>query len=316
MRHAPDLPRSARDLVARAVVEALALDDPAAGLAVLNELGPDETATERATLLLALGRVDEAKVLLASRDPEAFERARLAYRLGVLDVYESLLRNALARASGVARGKVLLRLGVWCLDRGHVMEGYRHLEDAAHHGGTIGEPMIEAMAWGEIGMYRTMQGHLEEAEPAIRLSLSTGAPLRSAYLEQVARITWALLLRVQGRDAEADTQRAKLMALTPRRLLEPGAFKFLAVERRLSHDAEAAWDLLAAGLARHQDRPNLPDGAGLQALQASWHGELTDLSDASAFTAALIRAAHGERPDPMLDMHLLEPMVASMGPYQ
>lgn len=315
VRHAADLPRTARDLVARAVVEALALDDPAAGLNILDELGPDGSATERATLLLVLGRIDEATQVLDPSDPHAFERARLAYRRNMLDEYESLLARALERSSGVPRGKVLLRMGVWCLDRGRVDEGYARLDDAVRQGVDSEEPIIESAGWGEIGMYRTMQGHLDTAEHAIRQCLATGAPLRSAYLEQLGRLSLTLILRVQGRDTEADVQRAKVESLAPRRLLEPGAFKFQALERRLANDVDAARSLLDAGIARHAERPNLPDGAGLQAIRASWHGHPYDVTDASAFTAALVDAAHGVAPAPDLSVELHEPLVRSVGPW-
>lgn len=316
VRHAPDLPQAARDLVTRAVVEALALDDPAAGLAVLDELGTRAGASERAMLLLALGRVNEARRVVEPTGAHAFEQARLRYRSGVLGSYESLLREALDRSRGVARGKILLRLGVWCLDRGRVGEGYAHLEGALQMGHETREPMLRAMGWGEIGMYRTMQGHLEAGVDACRRSLAEGAPLRSGYLEKLARLALALGLRALGEDAEADALLAQLQAITTQRLFEPGVLKFQALERRLAGDVNAAWHYLEAGLARHRERTNLPDGAGIAALRESWIGEDPGLTDASAFTAAQIQAALGGSPEPALDMRHPSRFVASFGRYE
>lgn len=269
--------------------EALGYDDPEAGLAAMPaDAGSDEVDARRAELLVALGRLAEAEAALATigagprRDLVA---ADLARRLG--HPVEALLRSA-ATGEGEVGARARVRLGVWCLDQGRIDEGFAWLAEAERWCAEAGAARLRALAAGEIGMYRLLQGRPVEALVALDRSARSAETARSAYVSRVTHLARALALTWLERPAHAERDAAE--RLRPARMEEPGVYAIVAMERRLAGaDPVPA---LRAGLARHAARPNQADHRLIVGLAAPL-GLCPPLSPGPDLPWALAEAARG-----------------------
>jgi hypothetical protein len=204
----------------------------------------------------------------------------------------------------------LVRLGVYRLDRGDVHSGFGHLADARVRFERLDAHRLLAMAWGEEGLYRVLQGRPDAALDAFDKALEDRSGSR--YVERVTRFGKALALRLVGGDADAERKRAE--AIVVERWDEPGVFAVRAIERRIAGATAAS--LVNDGLNRHALRPNPADAALLHGIGAT----LGICSDSAAearfeqhgpaFALALFRAARGKQ-KPMADQVLLPGLVGA-----
>ena len=304
----PDARRLARLLEA----DALSYDAPASALATLEDVSFDpEVQVRRAALLVAVGALTEADKALAASvgvDEErcAMVAASLAVRRGCDPV--PWLERAMQGDPFVA-ATAMVRLGVYRLDHGDVHSGFGHLADARLRFERLDAHRLLAMAWGEEGLYRVLQGRPDAAIEAFDAAL--GDRSSSRYVERVTRFGKALALRLVGGDADAERERAE--AITVERWDEPGVFAFRALERRIA--GEVATALVAEGLERHALRPNPPDAALLEALRANGDAALPPLArHGPAFALALFRAARGGAVTPLAGQVLVPALVGAFRP--
>jgi DNA-binding winged helix-turn-helix (wHTH) protein len=296
--------------------DALSSDAPASALAALEDISFDpEVQVRRASLLVASGALAEADEALAAsvgveEERRAMVAASIAMRRG-LDPVPSLERAM--QGDPLLAATALMRLGAYRLDRGDVHSGFGHLADARHRFERLDAHHLLAMAWGEEGTYRVLQGRPEAALEAFDKALEDRSGSR--YVERATRFGKALALRLLGGDADAERERAE--AIVVERWDEPRVFAFRALERQIAF--ATAVPLVNDGLNRHALRPNPADAALLQGIGAALGITADGAAEAQleqhgpAFVRALFRAARGEE-KPMADQVLLPGLVAAFRP--
>jgi hypothetical protein len=309
----PALDPDARRLAGLLEADALCYDAPSSALTALEDISFDaEVQVRRAALLVAVGALAEADEALAAsvgvdEERRAMVAASLAMRRG-LDPVPWLER--VVQGDPLVAGTAMVRLGVHRLDRGDVHSGFGHLADARLRFERLHAHRLVAMAWGEEGLHRVLQGRPEAALEAFDRALEDRSGSR--YVERVTRFGKALALRLVGGDADAERERAE--AIVVERWDEPRVFAFRAIERRIAFATTVT--LVNEGLNRHALRPNPTDAALLSGIGAAF-GMFTDrnadrrLQDhGPAFALALFRAARGEA-KPLADQVLLPDLVAA-----
>ncbi len=307
----PTLDPDARRLARLLEADALSYDAPGAALAALEGLAVDpEVEVRRAALLVAVGALSEGEqALAASVGADEGRRAIVAASLAVRRGRDPgpALERALQDEALVA-ATAMLRLGVFCLDHGDVRAGFRHLADARRRFERLDAHRLLALAWGEDGLYRVLQGQPELALHAFDAALEDRSGSR--YVERITRFGRALALRLVNEDANAERQRAETLVVE--RLDEPGVFAFRAIERRIA--GEPAGPLIEEGLKRHALRPNPSDAALLRGVGAGLglcseeDAETALRRDGPAFAFAMFRAARGNA-TPMVGQVLLPSLV-------
>jgi DNA-binding winged helix-turn-helix (wHTH) protein len=306
----PSLDPDARRLARLLEADALSYDAPASALAALDDISFDaEVQVRRAALLVAVGALGEADEALAAsigvEDPRrALVAASLALRRGTDPV--AWLQRAM-QGDPLVAATAMVRLGVYRLDRGDVHSGFGHLADARLRFERLDAHRLLAMAWGEEGLYRVLQGRPDAALEAFDGALEDQSGSR--YVERVTRFGKALALRLAGGDADVERQRAEGIAVE--RWDEPGVFAFRALERRIA--GEDATALVAEGLERHALRPNPADAALLEALRSSDDALASLVRHGPAFALTLFRAARGSA-TPMAGQVLMPALVGAFRP--
>lgn len=264
-------------------IRALSMDSPEQALALLQQLTIPESPQLwllRARLRADLGRLAEAEDCLAVAAEQmpgpshslALERAVLACRMGQTATRVAHLQVAAQASDPQVRGLALVRLGSALLDYRQDDEGYRVLEDADTTLDAIGAARIQSHAVGELGLYKLLDGVPEEGRRALERAVTLSVQIRNRYSERMHRAGLALALRVLGETERADRERTASEQAATERWEEPGVFLFRALERRIAGDTAQANADLAAGLRRHQARPQPADAAALWMLQATWRG--------------------------------------------
>ena len=274
-----------RHQLRRAQIAALGYDDPAAALAMLEELSVDDTATRilRAAMLSDLGRLDEAAAVLSAAQDTAspaerprllVEAALVARRSGDIPHAVAALRQAIRSTEGPGdvRGRAWIRLGAILLDQGQIEAGFAALRRARALLEPLNAHRLLAIAWGEEGLYRCFHGPLEMARDALLTGITLAVQSQSMYVERANRAGLALALRLLGDADGAERERRRGAALRVGRWEEPGLFGVLAQERAAAGDLCAALSYIEQGIARHAVRPNDADHAQLVLLRALWTG--------------------------------------------
>ena len=306
----PALDPDARRLAQLLEADALSYDAPASALAALDGLHCDpEVEVRRAALHVAVGALSEGeRALAASVGADESRRAMVAASLAMRrggDPVPSLERAL--HGEPLVAATAMLRLGVHRLDRGDVHSGFGHLADARSRFEQLEAHRLLAMAWGEEGLYRVLQGRIGQALRAFDAALEDRSGSR--YVERITRFGKALALRLV--DGRADAERARAESLVIERLDEPGVFAFRAIERRLAGENPTA--LIAEGLERHALRPNPADAALLKALRSDADAEAHLGQYGPAFALTLFRAARCAA-TPMAGQVLVPALVGAFRP--
>jgi tetratricopeptide (TPR) repeat protein len=295
----------------RARAEHLAGDHPEAALALLVELGGPPCAL-RVALLGALGRAEEAAVALAharkaagddERGRVSIEAAQLARRRNQPKEAARLLQEGLRFSEQPeVRGHALVRLGVVELDRGCTIPGFEALQKGRAILEGCGAVRLAGMARVEEGMYRVVLGEVLQGQELLEQSLRDAREAGSLYLERVVQSCLALVYRLQGEPARAESAREQSLSLVHDRLEEPGIFALRALERRLAGDPLEARRALEEGLRRDAERPNPADAGTLRALKVAWRGGSAQAlpRETPPFSRALLHTARGEPAGPKL----------------
>ncbi|MCA9689819.1 MAG: winged helix-turn-helix domain-containing protein [Myxococcales bacterium] len=280
--HAPSLDPSLRAKLQSARASALAHDDPPSALALLDTLEHPsvDTITQRAGLLAAMGRLDEAAASLAEARRRSGDEARLDLELegAGLDLRAGRWQEAQRTLAAASRSDgpidlrafATIRLGVLLLDREQPERGFAALEAARAMLHGLNAPRLMALAWCEEGVYRITHGPLPVARDALIAGLAAAARSQARYLQRVGNACLAVVRRGLGQHDEAERERRLGERLSVGRMEEPGYFAMLAIERWLAGDRDSAFEQLTRGFARHEQRPNQPDAALLTALQGWW----------------------------------------------
>jgi tetratricopeptide (TPR) repeat protein len=295
----------------RARAEHLSGDHPQVALALLDELGGPPCAL-RVALLCALGRAEEAAVALAharrstgedDRGRVSIEAAQLARRRNQPKEAARLLQEGLRFSERPeVRGHALVRLGVVELDRGASAAGLQALQQGRAMLEACGAVRLAGMARVEEGMYRVVLGELLHGQQLLEQSLRDAHEAGSLYLERVVHSCLALVYRLQGEAARAESARERALLLVHDRMEEPGVFALRALERRLAGDHAEAERTLEQGLQRDAERPNPADAGTLRALKLAWTGGRAQAlpRETPPFARALWHTARGEPSGPKL----------------
>jgi hypothetical protein len=305
----PALDPDARRLARLLEADALSYDAPTSALTALEDISFDaEVQVRRAALLVAVGALAEAdEALAASVGVDDGRRTMVAASLAMRRGSDPVpwLQRAMCGDPLVA-ATAMVRLGVYRLDRGDVHSGFGHLADARLRFERLEAHRLLAMAWGEEGLYRVLQGRPDAALEAFDRALEDQSGSR--YVERVTRFGKALALRLVGGDADAERARAE--AIVVERWDEPGVFAFRALERRIA--GEDATVIVAEGLERHAARPNPADAALLEALCSDDDALASLVRHGPAFALALFRAARGPA-TPLAGQVFMPALVAAFG---